>query len=370
MSGKNQHFIPQFLQRGFISIEPSDGGFGSNPKKAKKKKSQVWVFDRGKKAYRTSIRNKGAERCFYGLEDSVADTRITDAESKYAGLVNELRTNTANACLSSDNLLIAELVAHLFIRTKHVRSSLKEGADVMLEMFESFLGNGADFEKFLRSEFRKRATEIEKGLYDRLTPAQQKVARRKLQENPDIFSDALEQVTKEMTASNPFSSEFFRHFEGGISDMARNAHIETFSEAVAPADRIDQLKAFHWFVHTESPDSFILGDTISICQASNGQYKSYLLESKEVERLLIPISSQHILVGSTDSRMQEIDIEAINQASAAISRDFFIANRNTDRERGYAQMISTKSFIIEDQEIENVREQIRKEYFNPTTSQA
>ncbi|MGB3795157.1 MAG: DUF4238 domain-containing protein [Alteraurantiacibacter sp.] len=364
MAGKNQHFIPQFLQKGFVSPESGDGGFGRKPKKAKKKRSKVWVFDRGEEAYHTSIRNKGAERFFYGLEGSVADTRITDAESEYAGLVNELRTNTANTYLSSNSLCIAKLVAHLFIRTKHVRSSLEEAGDLMLEMTENLLGNRADFERFVRIIFQKKAGEIEEGLYDSLTSAQQKVARRKLKESPELLSAALEQVTTEMVASNPFSAPFLKRFKDELPSMARNAHIETFSESVAPADRIEQLRAFHWFLHTETCDSLILGDTISLCQTSDGQYKSYLAESKKCERILLPVSSQHILVGSTDSRMQKLDIEAINHASAAISRDFFIASKNTDRERSYAQLINTKSFVIEPRELENVKEKIQQEYFS------
>lgn len=369
MSGKNQHFIPQFLQRGFVDTESSDGGFGSKPKKAKKRKSQVWVFDRGKKPYRTSVRNKGAERYFYGLEDSIADTQITDAESKYAGLVNELRANTTNTCLSSDGPLISELVAHLSIRTKHVRSSMEEGGDVALQVFEDLFRNKGSFEKFIKTAFHRNATEMEESIYARLTPAQQKIARKKLKENPEIFSNALEKVTEEMAASNPFSAPFFQRFRDELSDMARNAHIETFSESVAPVNRIKQLSAFHWCLYTEGCSSFILGDTISICQASDGRYKSYLSESKDVERILLPISSQHIIIGSINPCMQKLDIDAINHGSAAVSRDFFIASRNTDRERNYAQVINTESFVVTSHELESAKKQIKKEYFSPTTPQ-
>lgn len=355
MAGKNQHFVPQFLQRGFVSTEPENVGFGHKPKKAKKKKSKAWVFDRGKKAYLTSVRNKGAERYFYGVEDSAADVRITNAESEYAGLVNELRTNTVNTCLFSSRLRIAELVAHLFVRTKHVRNSLEEAGGIMLETAESLLGTRADFERFVRTVFRRKADEIEEGLYDNLTPAQQKIARRKLRENPEILSSALEKVTQEMVASNPFSEPFLQQLKDGIPEMVRNAHIEIFSESVAPADRVEQLRMFHWFLHTENYGSFILGDTISLCQALDGRYKSYLSESKECERILLPISSQHMLVGSIEPRMQKLDVEAINQASAAISQDFFIASQNTDRERSYAQLLNTESSVIEAHELEKVK---------------
>ena len=362
MAGKKQHFVPQFLQRGFVSTEPEHIGFGRKPKKEKKKKSKVWVFDRGKKAYLTSVENKGAERYFYGVEDSEADTRITDAESEYAELVNELRTYTVNTCLSSKKLRIAELVAHLFIRTKHVRNSLEEAGDIMLEMTESLLGTKADFERFVRRAFKEKADEIEKRLYDNLTPVQQKIARKKLRENPEILSAALEQVTTEIVASNPFSEPFLQQFKEGLPKMVRNAHIEIFSESAAPADRVEQLRTFHWFLHTEGHGSFILGDTISLCKASDGKYKSYLLESKECEHIFLPISSQHILVGSIESCMQKLDVEAINRASAAISQDFFIASQDTDRERSYAQLLNTAISVIEADELEKVKEKIQQEY--------
>lgn len=91
MSGKNQHFIPQFLQKGFACVKQTNTGFCQQVKSPKQKQEQVWVFEKTRKPYLTNVRNKGAERFFYGPEDSELDKTITDAERKYSNIVNSLR---------------------------------------------------------------------------------------------------------------------------------------------------------------------------------------------------------------------------------------------------------------------------------------
>ncbi len=366
MSGKNQHFIPQFLQRGFAVLSLENGGFSNTKKKTKKKKeTQVWIFPSGKSPYRTSTRNKGAERFFYGLEDSVVDTTITDAEPKYAEIVNQLKQHISDTPVDIEELAVAELVAHLFVRTKHARRSGEEALCLALDMFRDLFKSPSDFESFLRNSLYKKQKTIEENLERKIgeaTLSQQKIVRKRLEENPSIIAEATDKFVKEAVLSNPFTSGFFESMQGESADTARNTHIKILAESIFPKERTEGFKTLNWFLYVREQGSFILGDAVSLCQMPNNQYRSHIGVGKEFQRILLPISSQHLLIGSVDTPLEEIDIESINQASAAVSQEFFIASQNTQKEKDYASKIGTDYSIASEDELKNIKDAVRKEW--------
>ena len=306
-----------------------------------------------------------AERFFYGLENSVVDTTITDAEPKYANVVNQLKQHRSDTPVDIEELAVAELVAHLFVRTKHARRSGEEALGMALDMFKDLFKSPSDFENFSRNSVYKGQKTIEENLERRIREAplyQQRIIRRRLEENPNILAEATEKFVKEAGLSNPFTSDFFELMKGEAADTARNMHIKILSESVFPKERTERLKTLDWFLYVREQGSFILGDAVSLCQMPNNQYRSHIGVGEEFQRILLPISSQHLLIGSVDTPLEAIDIESINQASAAVSQEFFIASQSTQKERHYALQIGTKCSIASEDELKNVKDVIRKEW--------
>lgn len=80
MSGKRQHFIPRFLQKGFAS-HTEDGEI------------YTWVFKKNREPFNTNLINVGVEKYFYtDQSNSIADDKITEAEDSYSKLIKNLRT--------------------------------------------------------------------------------------------------------------------------------------------------------------------------------------------------------------------------------------------------------------------------------------
>src|SRR2546423_1901463 len=102
MSGKRQHFIPRFLQKGFASHSVGRETF-------------VWAFRKGVSPYNPNIDNVGVEGYFYTEgADTEVDASITSAEYQLGDLIEHLRTESAGPV---SDPLIAQLIAHLEIRT-------------------------------------------------------------------------------------------------------------------------------------------------------------------------------------------------------------------------------------------------------------
>lgn len=368
MSGKNQHFIPQFLQRGFANCSMTNKssiskGFDKSVKSSKKKEAQVWVFDKGKKPYQTNIRNKGAERFFYGSEDSLVDKMITDVEAKYAVVANQLREITSSSAL--DNPLIAELVVHLFVRTKHFRTSVERLGKIGLDLIQGFFQDPLDFENFLFSHFQQNPNILQQEfnqILSEYTPDQQRIIKIEIQRNPSLLDNLLRNSIAEMNSIHPILMDSFESVKHDVQDMSKNAHIQSLSESIAPKKRVEKLRNLSWFLNVQAPGSYILSDSGAIYCTSNAQYKPLISADEDIQDVFLPISSQHLLIGSIDPIIKEPDIEAINQLSAAISKDFFIASQNTQREVTYAQQIDTKCSLISEEELAIIEAELREEW--------
>jgi hypothetical protein len=69
--------------------------------------------------------------------------------------------------------------------------------------------------------------------------------------------------------------------------------------------------------------------------ATCGLHGAWLRPDAGLEAILLPIGNQHLLVGALTPTIPTIDPEQVNVASVQLSRDFFVASRNTEREQRY-----------------------------------
>jgi hypothetical protein len=104
--GKNQHYVPQALLKGFKVG----------------KKDQVFVFDKHtEKSFRASIRNVASENYFYNIDhDGVAislDPALTELEDKASPIIKKVRKEVSLANLSHEE----RATLSLFVGAQHVR---------------------------------------------------------------------------------------------------------------------------------------------------------------------------------------------------------------------------------------------------------
>src|SRR5690348_13638416 len=108
MSGRDHHFVPQLLQKGFSA------------RQTKKGKHQVWVFRRGMDPFLTGTVNSFVERDFYGPPSAVVDQLITDDEGRLDRLVQRARAAKATEILPADDPA-ADFVLQISIRSRWIR---------------------------------------------------------------------------------------------------------------------------------------------------------------------------------------------------------------------------------------------------------
>jgi Protein of unknown function (DUF4238) len=324
MAGKNQHYIPQFLQRGF-SLQAAQG-FMPKTKKDNNN-AQIWLFKR-EGVRLAHIRKKGAEKYFYGPEDSYVDKTITDAESSYAKLVNSLRAYTKDATIQEDK--IPELLAHMFIRSRNIRQTLVTLGDSMLDLLNRSLPDAEGATEWFVSYLQKNLDEAGNHLPDE----QRHMFREIIQNNPESIRDLMKE-RKIMEELIPQFRDAISPSEMDIDGMVKAAHIDSLSESIEPQVRVSLYRGLHWFLSVKKPGSYILSDAMVFCQKSNGDYRVILSVDEDFQSVFLPISSQHLLIGTKEVENLDVDVECINYASAYMSSDFFIASQRTKREAAY-----------------------------------
>ena len=130
MAGKRQHFMPRFLQQGFASRVKND-------------ETYTWVFRKGALPFEANITKVGVESEFYNEnEDTEADDLITkDEATKFAGLVRAIRDGEPSS-LSDPRL--PQLIAHLEIRTRHLRQNFVRMSDIAGSWLFNFMSSDSD----------------------------------------------------------------------------------------------------------------------------------------------------------------------------------------------------------------------------------
>lgn len=121
---RRQHFLPQFLLKGFAS-------------RSRRDRQYVQVFQKNRTPYETNIINVAVVGDFYGraAEGGVEDG-LRPLESEHAVVLDHIRTH---GLISDDRLVLGEFVRQLLVRTRHMRDLAAEMATMLTAIIGGFL---------------------------------------------------------------------------------------------------------------------------------------------------------------------------------------------------------------------------------------
>jgi Protein of unknown function (DUF4238) len=336
MSGSNQHYIPQFLLRGFRIQE-------------KGMRDKIFVFRKGSEPVPERIKRIAADEYFYSATTTDGseslDERITTYESSAASKLAQIRTAVGGSTI--DSAIAAELVAHLTIRNAHVRgafgSLLSSVAEGISDLIEDETGVRALF-----------------GI-DRAEPLPivDEQIRKWIHDNPIVSRLGMPESALKHMAFTVLKSNFAKLFSGFspaarsvLSDMknradvaARQGHTRVLESTLAPPKRIDVLKSFSWEVAIVSGESLVLPDCVALAlEREHCDFEPFMMASLDKLSLIaMPVTANRIIVGKRDKAMAP-SLSSFNSAAAACSHDFFVgAVRTTELER-LAEHIGERSW--------------------------
>ncbi|MGG6463223.1 DUF4238 domain-containing protein [Solilutibacter silvestris] len=318
MSGRRQHYLPQFLQRNFQSRKNRDAHY-------------VYVH-RNQGSFLTNTSNIGHERDFYGNpEESTADENITRAETVLGEILKRALSNGQVA--QSEYAL---LVASISIRTKKMRDALKNAAPQII----SAMSTAINAKKLAEEEYDKFFSD-KRGIDDLIDIELGKVhlnrnqratfkaiARAQLvQEAKSCRNETIDRIVSEFRG-------FFERLLNESENIADQSFLKIFKESSVPDKRVTLFEQLIYETYAASDSEFfILGDCGVVAIQSDGKVKLALGDVDDqltMDEVWLPLSPKIAVIGRRPGNITKRSASEINMLSALLSSEFFLSHMPDD----------------------------------------
>ena len=125
------------------------------------------------------------------------------------------------------------------------------------------------------------------------------------------------------------------------------------------------INNFHWRISFNENQNFILGDVGPIGRFKpDYTYKPLIFYEKDLVQVLLPISSNHLLIGEHPCSFCRIPtVKSLNEASASLRRAFIISKEKTEKELRFASLIGSQSAIVSEDDIKQLEIDIQTGWF-------
>jgi len=224
MSGKRQHYLPQFLHRGFASA--SD-------------RARTWYYRRRAIPKEVGIRDVGVEDYFYSdSSDTTLDTSITALENgEFGSAIQQIRDGQPGPISALD---VPKLFAHLEVRSRHLRAGFTDSCEMLWDVTVELLKQPELLAGLFQSRYRRDPTSI-------VREAENQLRARNL---PTEFAEQIAQTAAASLATP--SSNLFAPFWSFVLPMAekifkpklreavKTAHQDALKKSISPAIRTEQ----------------------------------------------------------------------------------------------------------------------------------
>ena len=347
MAGRRQHYIPRFLQRGFLAGQDSVA-------------ERTYLHRRDAKPTLVGIRDVGVGVNFYSKVTADGakslDDLITDVERSALDDLATVKSVSPGTSLNPN--VAARLIAHLTVRTAHVRTIFQRATNQIVGELGKLLSDQRRVRQFLGvddvgpntisakvtgellSASPLAASEMPPALLERL------VAYLVRERFDELFLD-----------QSPVAIQALSHLQSALSSTIRDSHNTALGRAMPDLSGWeDWLTGLTW--QTQVVTGAILPDCVVLARETGQAFVPFLICDREkLDLVVLPIAHNLVLVGSARAH-SKIDIESVNAASAACSEKFFISHcaRESD---GLSAVIGDRSHKAIEESIEEALSALR-----------
>lgn len=324
MAGKRQHYVPRFLQRGFLA--ELDG-------------ERIWLHRAGGPARLVGIKDVGTEDWFYSRKGApgelTLDDVITTFEQDLSKDVAILRTTPPGTSIEPG--LAARITVHLVMRTAHLRQTIERGIDGITNEIESIFTDpmrlgammGIDspmLASFVTDAIRSTAQDLVPTGFP--APLSERLMSFFMRERGG------ELVAQAVATLAPMFPTLFKD----LASRVRDSHNAIVAKPLDDYGWVKVLTGFHWTI--EAGVDLILPDAVALARETGHSLAPLLFTTAaDAELILLPVAHDRVLVGRRDSATG-VDLTTYNAQAAASCQRFFVAASEFDAE-GLSAMIGS-----------------------------
>jgi hypothetical protein len=339
MAGKRHHYIPRFLQRGFLMGNP--------------KKEYTYMYLNGGVQRPSKIDNVGVEGQFYSIDgETELDDVYTDLESTYADIINKLRNLPFEKI---DQGELAEIISHFEVRTNNLRKSFYSSSKGFLnKMTESFL-NIDVLKPLIQNTVQQRVTNggFIDDLFNQLdVPSQHREA---------LFEHIRPMIEMKLDDNinailEPIKGSFKEAINERLKGVIKKSHINGMIKHVSKSAKHEEYKNLNYRV-INTNFNLILGDSVVIFEFEGiNEFKPFYDIKNTLKSVYLPISSNLFIYGAKDNSEPKLDI--LNKMVAKCSSEFFIACEISSDFSSLQGLIGQNCSLLTDAEMKQILEEV------------
>lgn len=338
MSGTRHHFIPRFLQEGFASHYSGE-------------KAITWVHRKGVAPFNTNIINAGVEGHFYTTEgDTTADDLITSAEGALGSLLDGVRSEDPEF-LRDPQLPV--LIAHLEVRTRHLRESFLKTGELLASRLIEFLADEDAFAGYMTRKLERDPTILRSSLAEEFV--KRGIPMNHLDSVLHLATPLIPALIQAQRADFPrLAAQLRDALPTIIKTAAKSGHIKALQSTIAPELRVQRYAQLTFRIARVSNMPLILGDS-AVLYAVEGprRYRAFLDADTDLSAVFLPVDSQRVLIGSHEGTVTDVPPDLSN-AIARCSLEYFISAENTDQHEALRDQIGAEAHMLDQSEIEDI----------------
>lgn len=336
MAGKRQHFIPQFLQRGFLT-------------RVQRNQEFTCVYRKNAAPFQTNIKNVGVEGFFYSAAENDADEVITGAEDGLGRLVNELRRGDGEL---PETARFPELFAHLEVRSRHLRQSFLQTGTHLVDALLQTASDPEVFEPYVRRMLRDDPSLLEEAFAEELRKRglPRGVLPMLMKQAGPLVEQALPAIAAQMAA---MAAYLRAELPDRFRDAAKVGHIRALEREVAPAQKAAIFSTLQFQVCRFPDASLLLGDSMVVFHVRGERsFKPFLEKDDELVAAILPIAADAALVGAAEPYAP--DVELIRRELVRCSLELFIAGEESERNARLTSRIAENAHLLSSEEIQEM----------------
>jgi Protein of unknown function (DUF4238) len=306
VSGANEHFLPQLIQRGFLL--PGEGEFTFQVTRERSGKRPI------KRVGSASYFNSGSK------SGKTIDDELGKFENKIGPTFDKWRKSHGEVIYPK---IASEVIMHFAIRGRYLRES-----------FTNLVGIGFDhvFGKILDKKYIIK--HIQKQLKDETSDLRRQMHKELIQQGRfgEVLRESEELLINRIIenideAASKMIEEFRRmlpildnNIPSNMAKMHGNISISDFSTGL----RFKKLMTLEWQIKKIKEENFILPDCVAIVVPKSGPSGPLFLWDREVPHCVVmPISNENLLIGGLDLC---IDPSNLNAQLASCATTFYLSS--------------------------------------------
>jgi hypothetical protein len=306
------------------------------------------MYRKGMPPSNANIINVGVEGRFYTEgQDTEADDLITSAEGTFSALIRNLRADLSAPLLDPQ---LPVLIAHLEVRTRHLRENFLQTGEALVSRLLDFLSDDEAFAAFLIRWFQSEPSMLRESFA-------KEFAKHKLPE--ESFNPIMQLVTplvpaliQRQRAQFPKLAAMLRSaLPSMLKKAGKSGHIKTLKKSIAPELRVQRYASLTYAVATAVETPLILGDSVVLFDVQGPRrYKAFLDRDDTLNAVLLPLDPGRVLVGALDG-FTGIH-SGLREAIARCSLEYFIATENSCANELLRDQIGMDAALLTQAELE------------------